>query len=320
MRPPQRRNSAWSDPVTWPDRAALVKVPATSANLGPGFDSFGLALGLYDVVRAAVTADGLQIRVSGVGEHAAALGEGHLVVRAMRAAFGFIGVHPPGLSLSCENAIPQGYGFGSSAAAIVAGLLAARALAGDAGRARLPDEAVLRFAADLEGHADNVAACLAGGFTIAWTAGDVRSKRLEPLAGLTPVLCVPASPLATEVARRLLPERVPHREAAMNAARAGMLVAGLTADAALLLDATEDYLHQPYRVASMPATAGLVGALRLAGLPAVVSGAGPAVLALVVPGVTAGADEVAEIAKATGESWEVLAPGVDRAGGTAELV
>jgi homoserine kinase len=306
--------------VKWPDRAALIRVPATSANLGPGFDSFGLALGLYDVIEARVTGDGLDLEVSGIGEHTAGSGEGHLVVRAMRAAFGFIGVSPPGLSLRCENSIPHGFGFGSSAAAIVAGLLAARALAGESGRVRLPDEAALQLASDLEGHADNVAACLHGGFTIAWSAGSVRAKRLEPLAELTPVLCVPVSPLATEVARQLLPESVPHAEASMNAARAGLLVAGLTSDAGLLLDATEDFLHQPYRAGSMSATAGLVSALRLAGVPAVVSGAGPAVLALVVAGVTAGADVVAEIAKASGEPWDVMVLEVDRAGGTAELV
>lgn len=306
--------------MIWPDRAVVVRVPATSANLGPGFDSFGLALGLYDFARARVTDGGLEIEVSGVGEHTARSGEGHLVVRAMRAGFDFIGVWPPGLSVRCENAIPQGFGFGSSAAAIAAGLLAARELAGDVGRTRLPDQAVLQLAADLEGHADNVAACLAGGFTIAWTSGGVRFKRLEPLAGLTPVLCVPTSPLATEVARQLLPESVPHAEAAMNAARAGLLVAGLTSDASLLLDASEDFLHQPYRAESMPATAELVSALRLAGVPAVLSGAGPAVLALVVAGVTAGPDVVAEIAKASGEPWDVMVLDVDRAGGTADLV
>ncbi len=326
--------------MTWTDRTALVRVPATSANLGPGFDSFGLALGLYDVVRARVTGSGLGLEVSGAGEHTAAAGEGHLVVRAMRAAFDVIGVSPPGLSLSCVNAIPQGFGFGSSAAAIVAGLLAARALAGDAGLAGLPDEAVLRLAADLEGHGDNVAACLKGGFTIAWTAGRVLSIRIEPVAGLTPVLCVPSAPLATEVARELLPESVPHADAAMNAARAGLLVAalsgagptgggltgggltggGLTGGGQLLLDATEDFLHQPYRAESMPGTAGLVGALRLAGVPAVVSGAGPAVLALVVAGVTAGPDVIAEVAKASGEPWDVVVLDVDRAGATAELV
>ncbi len=138
-----------------------------------------------------------------MGEPAAVLGEGHLVVRAMRAGFERLGDQPPGLALRCRNAIPHGFGLGSSAAAIVAGLLAARGLGGDFGVDRLSDATVLRLAADLEGHADNVAACLAGGLTIAWTAsGVVRSARLAPLAELRPVLCVPAVPLSTQAAGR----------------------------------------------------------------------------------------------------------------------
>ncbi len=152
-------------------QAVVVRSPATSANLGPGFDALGLALSLHDEVHAEVTGSGLHIEVSGVGERTARYGEGHLVVRAMRAAFDAIGGQPPGIALRCVNAIPHGFGLGSSAAAIVAGVLAARALSGGAGAARLPDDAVLRLAADIEGHADNVAACLAGGLTIAWDAG-----------------------------------------------------------------------------------------------------------------------------------------------------
>lgn len=143
----------------WADEPVVVRAPATSANLGPGFDALGLALGLHDVVRAQVTGGGLKIEVAGAGEHAASHGEGHLVVRAMRAAFDRLGQQPPGIALRCENSIPQGFGLGSSAAAILTGLLAARALAGEYGLDRLPDSTVLRLAADLEGHADNVAAC-----------------------------------------------------------------------------------------------------------------------------------------------------------------
>ncbi|HEX9063929.1 MAG TPA: hypothetical protein VF843_02410, partial [Streptosporangiaceae bacterium] len=181
---------SWAAPV-------VVRTPATSANLGPGFDALGLALGLYDEVEAQVIASGLRIEVSGFGAHTASMGERHLVVRAMRQAFDALGGQPPGLALRCTNAIPHGFGLGSSAAGVVAGLLAARALAGERGTA-LCDEAVLALAAGFEGHADNAAACLAGGLTIAWSAsraGDsVRWLRLEPLPGLIPVLCVPAVP------------------------------------------------------------------------------------------------------------------------------
>jgi len=303
--------------VMWPDHAVLVRTPATSANLGPGFDALGLALALHDEVRVQVIESGLRIKVSGVGEATAGYGEDHLVVRAMRAAFDALGNQPPGLSLSCQNAIPHGFGLGSSAAAIVAGLLAARALCGESGTARLPDEAVLQLATDIEGHADNVAACLSGGLTIAWSAGSVRCLRLDPAAGLTPVLCVPAVPLATEAARKVLPASVPHADAARNAARAALLVAALTrqvTDAGLLLDATLDFLHQPYRADSMPGTAELVAELRKAGIPAVVSGSGPAVLALVVPGVTAEPEAVASIAADTGKDWSVRSLEVDREG------
>jgi homoserine kinase len=313
-----------------------VRVPATSANLGPGFDSLALALTLHDVVRARVTGGGLSVEVSGVGQADLPRDEQHLVVRAMRAAFEVVGRQPPGLSLSCENAIPHGFGFGSSAAAIVAGLLAARALSGELGAERLSDDAVLGLAAQIEGHADNVAACLRGGLTIAWTAGPVgragpvgsatsagtvRCARLDPLPGLKAVLCVPDVPLATEAARAVLPEGVPHADAAANAARAALLVAALTqvsgslAESALL-DATEDFLHQRYRASAMPGTAELLAALRGAGIPAVVSGAGPAVLALIAPGAATGVDAVAAIAADSGRAWTVRALDIDRDGAT----
>jgi homoserine kinase len=302
-------------PMTWRDRPVRVRVPATSANLGPGFDSLGLALGLHNVVAAEATSGGLQIEVSGFGEQSASYGESHLVVRSMRAAFDRLGEQPPGIALRCDNAIPQGFGLGSSAAAITAGLLAARALYGERGRGRLPDPAVLHLAADLEGHADNVAACQAGGLTIAWAAGgSVRSTKLEPLSDLMPVLCVPAEPLATKTARQALPDTVPHADAVSNAARAALLVAALTGDPRDLFDATEDFLHQSYRASSMPGSASLLGALRAASVPAVLSGAGPAVLALLVPPVTPAPDIVTAIAAATGEQWMVSVLDVDRQG------
>jgi homoserine kinase len=312
--------------VKWRDEPVTVRVPATSANLGPGFDALGLALTLYDEVEARTTAGGLAIEVSGTGEDAAAAGEEHLVVRAMRAAFGALGVQPPGISLRCVNAIPQGFGLGSSAGAIVAGLVAARALwrcsapaspdhaADDPG---LANAALLRLATRLEGHPDNVAACLSGGLTIAWTdSTGVKSARLAPLAELTPVLCVPDLPLATVAARQALPPAVPHADAAANSARAALLIAALTAEPGLLMAATEDFLHQRYRAAAMPATSDLVARLRGAGLPAVVSGAGPSVLALGVVGSTPGADLVASIAAKSSSPWRVRPLAVDQAGAT----
>jgi homoserine kinase len=304
--------------VSWPERPVVVRAPATSANLGPGFDSLGLALTLHDVVTARIIGSGLEIEVSGHGEETAAEGEAHLVVRAMRAAFAALGSQPPGIALQCRNTIPQGYGLGSSAAAIVAGLLAARALAGAAAAAAgLPGDELLRLAAGLEGHPDNVAACLAGGLTIAWMSADgARSARLSPLAGLAPVLCVPPEPLATAAARLALPAAVPHADAAQNSARAALLIAALTGDPELLMEATEDFLHQRYRAAAMPQTASLIASLRSAGIPAVVSGAGPAVLALTVTGRQPGAGVAASIAAAEGAGWQASPLGVDAQGAT----
>jgi homoserine kinase len=301
--------------MSWTDRPVTVRVPATSANLGPGFDAVGLALGLHDLVEARITPGGVTVEVTGVGTAAAADGEDHLVIRAMRAAFGTLDGQPPGIGLRCVNAIPQGYGLGSSAGAIVAGLLAARALA--PGGQRLDDEGLLRLATRLEGHPDNVAACLAGGLTIAWTSGSgPHVARLALAPGLTAVLCVPSDPLATAEARQVLPPAVPHADAAANAARAALLIAALTGDPGLLMTGTEDFLHQPYRTAVMPATADLVARLRAAGIPAVVSGAGPTVLALTVAGTHPGPDAVARIAGGAGPQWQVDVLQVDRVGAT----
>lgn len=283
--------------------AVRVRVPATSANLGPGFDSFGLALAHHDEVTAEITGSGLAVEVAGEGAANVPRDERHLVVRAMRVAFDRLGGQPAGLRLRCRNTIPHGRGLGSSAAAICAGVVAARALVDD-GAARLDDAALLALAAEIEGHPDNVAACLLGGFTVAWrgSAGRDEALRLTPAPDVAAVVFVPAGALSTEVARGLLPERVPHADAAHTAARAGLLTAALTSTApevagrrdALLLDATDDRLHQPYRAAAMPATIALIGQLRDGGVAAVVSGAGPSVLALGTAGRLAALDPPAD--------------------------
>jgi len=352
----------------WADDVVRVRVPATSANLGPGFDALGLALTLYDEVDAWIRPAGLSIEISGEGADLAEAGEEHLVVRAMRAAFAVTGTQPPGIGLRCVNRIPHGRGLGSSAAAIVAGILAARALAGTDGQVRdgqvrdgqvrdgqvrdgqvgdgqvgdgaesgpatgaLPEDAVFRLATDMEGHPDNVAACLGGGLTIAWTvSGRPNMVRLEPLPSISPVICVAPAPVRTEAARRLLPDLVPHKDAAANAGRSALLVAALTLlpaaaspgagwpdGAGALFDATQDWLHQDYRSAAMPETDALVRRLRAEGIAAVVSGAGPSVLALLVdresPDYRHHLDSLGSIVKETGIAWHVSSLDVERHG------
>jgi len=307
--------------VSWPGQPVTVVVPATSANLGPGFDSLGLALTLHDTVEARVTETGVEVQVTGVGaDHAWRPAEKHLVIQAMQVAFAAIGEEPPGIAISCRNEVPQGFGLGSSAAAIVAGVLAARALAARRQAAArpadvLPDAEVLCLACEMEGHADNVAACLAGGLTITWAGpAGPRVVRLTPAPGLAPVVCVPAIPLATKTARNALPEQVPHADAAANSARAALLITALTGRADLLLAGTEDFLHQRYRASVMPATTALLAALRGAGVPAVVSGAGPAVLALTMDGQRGSGADVSRIAAQQREPWRVLPMRVDTKG------
>ena len=259
-----------------------VRVPASSANLGPGFDAFGLALTLYDDVVAQVSDDaGIRVDVHGEGADAVPRDHRHLVAKAMLRGFDALGGRPRGVDLVCANRIPHGRGLGSSGGAIIAGLLLARALV-VGGVERLPDPALLELATSLEGHPDNVAACLYGGVVVAFTraTGQVEVLRLTAAPSIVPVVCVPSSSVPTKKARALLPETVPHADAAFNAARAALLVPALTSRTDLLLEATDDRLHQPYRRPAYPRTADLVAKLRGAGIPAAVSGAGPTVLAL----------------------------------------
>lgn len=253
-----------------------VRVPATSANLGPGFDALGLAMDLYDEVTA-VPADDVVISVTGEGAGEVANDESHLVVEAIRAAFDELDADFRGVRLTCANVIPHSRGLGSSAAAICAGVTAGFELAG----VHASKHQIYELACRIEGHPDNVAACVFGGVTIAWyDEQQPRVARLRPCPQLRPITFVPQVRTSTKASRGTLPDRVSHRDAAANAARAALLIHGLTSDPVVLLDATEDWLHQPYRLPGLPTQQALVGALREAGVPAVLSGSGPTVLAL----------------------------------------
>ena len=289
-----------------------VVVPATSANLGPGFDSLGLALDLHDELTAEVVGDGLVVEVEGEGAGTLALDESHLVVRSMWAGFAAMAVAPPpGVRLRCRNVIPHARGLGSSSAAIVGGLALARALvAGD----RFSDADLVELAADLEGHPDNVAPAALGGFTISGREAERWYAVRAPVdERVRVVVFVPPHALSTELARGLLPEVVPHADAAADAGRAALLVAALGGAPEHLPAATRDYLHQHYRRPAMPDSLDLVDALRADGVPAVVSGAGPTVLAFVADGVPELplADDLLERCP---EGWTARGIGVDRVG------
>ncbi|BCJ54469.1 homoserine kinase [Actinoplanes sp. NBRC 14428] len=268
--------------LTFVSEPVRVRTPATSANLGPGFDTLGLALALYDDLSARVTGDRFTVSVTGEGAGELPGDESHLVVRAMLRTFDELGGRPPGVAVACVNRIPQARGLGSSSAAIVGGVQLARALA----REPISDEDALRIAADLEGHPDNVAPCLLGGFTIAWTeVSGARAVRLGTAEGVRATIFVPQERGLTSTARAALPASVPHADAAFNTGRAALLVHALRSQPELLFAATEDRLHQGYRAEAMPGTTSLVASLRSLGVAAVVSGAGPTVLALSpVPG------------------------------------
>lgn len=363
---PPRQQRFRREPVT-------VRPPATSANLGPGFDAFGLALELRDeVIVQVVDEPGLSVEVVGEGAGQVPLDENHLLVRSLRVGFDALGGQPAGLRVSCHNRIPHGRGLGSSSAAICAGLTAARELVED-GASVLDDEALLDLANRIEGHPDNVAPALRGGLTVAWleqdperelglgqdpaeppAAGDRQDSdpaaeaggrvqvstdastavstdrqpehmrafalRLDPAAEVGAVAFIPPNRLATEVARGLLPASVPHRDAAFNAGRAGLLTAALTAPelshhhrAVLLHAATRDRLHQDYRAAAMPDSAALIRRLRADGFAAFVSGAGPTVLVL-----TVGSDWARKAADYAPEGWDVTVLTVASRGAAAD--
>jgi len=260
-----------------PGTRVVVEAPATSANLGPGFDCFGLALDWRESLELQVVESGVRVDVTGEGSDVLPRDETHLVVRCVAEGLDDLGVRAPGLALRSHNTIPHGRGLGSSSAAIVAGLVAARALAGVE-----PDHAwVLRHATRIEGHPDNVAAAIHGGFVLAYGHGEhlaVVRGRVHP--DLRTAVAVGEVPVETRAARRLLPSTVPHADAAADAGRAALLVHAIAQEPHLLHAGTQDWLHQRYREPAMPEAYALMARLRSAGFAAAISGAGPSVVVL----------------------------------------
>jgi homoserine kinase len=295
-------------------RSVTVKVPATSANLGPGFDTLGLALALYDELTVTAKKAGVTVDVIGVGKGEVPTDESNLVVRSIRHAFDHYGQAMPGLHLEAHNNIPHGRGLGSSGAAIVSGIMAAKGLL--EGIVEIDADALLTLATELEGHPDNVAPAIFGGLTIAWTTPNgPRAKKLIVHRGVSPVVCVPAATMSTALARSLQPASVPHADAVFNLSRSALLIAALIQSPELLLEATEDKLHQDYRASAMPETNSLIQVLRKHGLAAVVSGAGPSILVLASdPSQRLVAADL--VAKNSENPWESLMLAVDFKGAT----
>jgi homoserine kinase len=264
---------------------ASAVVAASSANLGPGFDSLGLALGLYDEIVIETTESGLVIEVEGEGFGQVPLGSEHLVVRAIERGLRAAGVRAPGLLVRCRNAIPHSRGLGSSAAAVVGGLAAANGLVAQSDSDPLTELDLVQLSSEFEGHPDNAAAAVLGGAVVSWTdsgADPIRYSaaklRLHP--GVHLFSAIPEVKSSTAETRVLLPSHVSHQDARFNLSRAALLVVALTERPDLLMSATEDVLHQPQRGPAMPASAEYLRLLRRCGIAAVLSGAGPAVLAL----------------------------------------
>ena len=259
---------------------ATVRVPGTSANLGPGFDSLGLAVSLYDTLSiTTLDAPALEFELSGEGVDELPRDASHLVVKTLDLALARLGYSRGGLRVAAVNVLPHGRGLGSSASAIVAAILAANALVDAVDRQ--DSSWILQLASELEGHPDNVAPAIFGAVAVSWQEGDgYASAKVTPSDLVAPVVAIPDVELKTERARGMLPATVPHADAAANSGRAALLMHALTADPSLLLAGTRDYLHQDYRAAAMPESAALVAALRAEGFAAFISGAGPTVMVL----------------------------------------
>lgn len=288
--------------------AAAVQVPATTANLGPGFDTLAVALDLHLRVDVVERADP-RVIVDGLGADELPTGDDNLVWQAFVAYCDWAGVPAPDVTLRASSGIPLERGLGSSAAAAVAGAALARAVTGsDPGARRGRDEDLIALVAALEGHADNAAAAVLGGIAV---CQERRAVRLQPSERLRPVVCIPERRLATSAARALLPGTVAHGDAAANGARTAVVLAGLIGAVAWEPAAMTDVLHEPPRFGAMPDSGRLVGSLRDDGVAACLSGAGPAVLAIV----PAGDDVLVEsIATHAGDGWRVRPSRWDRAG------
>ena len=284
-------------------------MPATSANLGPGFDCFGLALELRDrYIAQVIDEKELDLDVVGEGADEVPRDEKNLLVKSIHKGWDFLGLTKkeyPGLALRALNNLPHGRGLGSSASAIIGGLILARSLV-VGGVDRMNDNDVLTLATEMEGHPDNVAGALHGGAVISWSGNEFADAiKLEVSPRITAVAFIPSNNVPTSKARKMLPESIPHQDAVKNSIHSALLTQALTTRPDLLLTATEDFLHQSYREAAMPKSFALMQKLRAAGVPAFISGAGPTVLALLVDADIHHDDEMGDLIRAAGSGFTV---------------
>jgi homoserine kinase len=265
--------------------AASAVVSASSANLGPGFDSIGLALSLCDEIVVETIDSGLVVEVEGEGAGQVPLGREHLVVRAVECGLQAVGVRAAGLVVRSRNAIPHSCGLGSSAAAVVGGLAAVNGLVAQTDSTPLTEAQLIQLSSEFEGHPDNAAAAVLGGAVVSWIdrTGEEPKYSAVPLR-LHPDIhlycAIPEERSLTAETRVLLPAQVSHHDARFNVSRAALLVVALTERPDLLMAATEDVLHQAQRAPAMPASAEYLRLLRRNNVGATLSGAGPSLIAL----------------------------------------
>ena len=257
-----------------------VLIPATTANMGPGFDTMGMALEIYNSVEMEEIKEGLNIECLGLGEHIIPKDESNTVYQAALKVWQRINYKPKGIKIRLKSDIPLSSGLGSSAAAIVGGMVAANALAGY----KLKEEEILDLATKMEGHPDNVAPALLGGIVISTLEKDtVFYSKIKPPKNLACVIVIPDFTLSTKASREVLPEKVPFQDAVFNISRTALLVSALQeGDLNLLTLAMDDKMHQPYRCNLIPGMSEVIKLTKKAGAKGVaLSGAGPALIAFI---------------------------------------
>lgn len=285
-----------------------VRIPATVANLGPGFDALGAAIRMHLEIEIEPRRDSIDVMVEGEGAEQLPQDDTNLVIRSMNTFFDHVGRRPPGYAVRVKNPIPIASGLGSSAAAVVGGLFAARAITGRT----VPQAEMVALATSMEGHPDNVMPALLGGLVVCYRdaqSAELRYLRLEPSDRLVPIVAVPRQGYSTSEARKALPEDVSFTDAQFTASRAALLVAAITTGAGsdVLADAMDDRLHEPHRLKLMPETAAVHMEIKDAGLPVALAGAGPSLLIVVPrPEAATRAEQIRRICRARDEGWRVF--------------